>query len=438
MKIVTSIVLWLQLAKCPFADAQESTTPSALRGASGTSDEVQDEALKDFREENLLLPSADTPTQHVSASGTVSVDGKAYSVLYDDLEELSPMIYSEDAKIFVDGEPRPLDDWNRTRTRVFKGEGPSGETVLVGKKDGEVQSVNIFMDGSEFAAMEALADGSLASIRSEDFDMDKLREFTLGDIETEYIETEFIEGEEQDYHVGLSQNDGGRSLQVAGFCTSYKEVELAIAYDSTFCSAVAGNDENVARSVVEQAVARAWALYEPICVRVKVTHLEGFCDPSKDPYVEVVRNAYHIGCSGGGGALQNFQSMWEKSRRDVRRDTAHFFIGKGYPGSVSDEELELYFLVFCIVDNSRVFFLFPFVSSPHRRSLVVLTIDTFHLFADLIPTVSTRCPLRVTSSSGETSFRTSWLTTWVPDTSLTTTALASSSWSHISTVQGMA
>ncbi|CAJ1956325.1 unnamed protein product [Cylindrotheca closterium] len=304
-------------------EAAEITDP-ALRGSSGTS-EANDEALQDFKEDNFLLPSADTPTQQVSASGTVSANGKTYSVV-DDLQEFK--IYTDDASISVNGEPRPLEDSNTSRTRVFKGKGPVGETVLVAKKEGEVQSVNIFVDGSEFASMEAVGDGTLASIRPEDFDMERLKQFPLGDIETEFIE------DEEMYREELSQNNGGRSLQVKGSCKTYKEVEVAIAYDSTFCAQVAGNDENMARSVVEQAVARASVLYEPMCVLLRVTHLEGFCDPWKDPYVQAVQNAYHIGCSGGKGTLQNFQNIWETSRADVHRDTAHFFIGKAYPGSV--------------------------------------------------------------------------------------------------------
>ena len=309
------------------AHAQESTNPS-LRGSGTSEAEDEDEALQDFKQGHFLLPSADTPTQNVSASGTVIANGKTYSVV-DALKEIN--IFSEDATFFVNGERRPRDDYNITRTRVMLGKGPFGETVLVAKKEDKVQSINIFVDGSEFAAMEALGDGTLASIRSEDFDMKKLEQFKLGDIETEFIEDE----DEYVYHEELPQHDGGRSLQFERPCTSYKEVEVAIAYDSTFCAQVAGNDENMARSVVEQAVARASVLYEPICVRVKVSHLEGFCDPSQDPYVQVV-NAYHIGCSGGGGALQRFQSIFETSRGDVHRDTAHFFTGKAYPGNVSE------------------------------------------------------------------------------------------------------
>ncbi|KAL3938791.1 MAG: hypothetical protein SGBAC_006377, partial [Bacillariaceae sp.] len=153
---------------------------------------------------------------------------------------------------------------------------------------------------------------------------EKLKGFSIGG----------IRGDEDELFPdpSFADDSGNRKLQQG--CSSYKVVEVAIAYDSSFCSRVAGGSSDTARSVVEETVARAALLFEEICIRVRLSYLEGCCDPSQDPYRKVTAGTFNNACGSDQGALRAFRDMWEDSRTHVKRDTAHLFHGTNFPGTV--------------------------------------------------------------------------------------------------------
>lgn len=108
-------------------------------------------------------------------------------------------------------------------------------------------------------------------------------------------------------------------------CSDWKIIEVAIAYESSFCATYGGfvGAENKVSVVFELAKLK----YELICVRLVMTHLEGYCNPNNDPYKNMV-DLNSSGC-GSFGMLQLFSDLWNSQRLSVHRDTAHLFSGTG-------------------------------------------------------------------------------------------------------------
>mmetsp|Transcript_4214 Transcript_4214/g.9882 ORF Transcript_4214/g.9882 Transcript_4214/m.9882 type:complete len:583 (+) Transcript_4214:178-1926(+) len=293
----------------------------SLRGGEAKSTKEEEEVAK-LKQEHMLLANSNLPRQRITASGDFKANGRTYSV--NDLQPLNVFTYN--ATIMVDGEPQPLED-DCSRSRLFMSKGDHGETILVsregGKEDtnGTIKSIDVLgHDGTE-EFLQALSDGSLVSIRQQDVDRQKLKGLSIGG----------IRGDEDELILDPNIDDtGNRKLQQG--CSSYKVVEVAIAYDSSFCSQVADGSPDTARSVVEAAIARAALLFEEICIRVKLSHLEGYCTASLDPY-QAAMMTNDIGCGSRRGALQVFQDIWQTSRTNINRDTAHLFYGTNFPGS---------------------------------------------------------------------------------------------------------
>lgn len=321
--MISKSICRLFLTYCLFSNyAYGKLERVSLRGGVGTTGD--DDEVSQIKQEHLLLANSNLPRQRLTLSGNFEANGRTYSV--NDLKPFN--VFSSNATIMVDGQPQPMED-DCIRSRLFMSKGQLGETILVsreGRKEdpnGTIKSIDVLgHDGSE-VFLQALSDGSFVSIRQQDVDREKLKGLSIGG----------IRGDEDELILDSDFHDAGtRKLQQG--CSSYKVVEVAIAYDSSFCWLVAGGSPDRARSVVEEAVARATLLYEEICIHVRLSHLEGYCTASQDPYRAVIATN-NIGCESQRGALQVFQDFWQSSRSSISRDTAHLFFGAEFPGSVS-------------------------------------------------------------------------------------------------------
>jgi len=345
----------LLLACCLFSNYAlgELERVSLLRGGSSSTEE-EDEVSK-IKKDLYLLANSNLPRQRLTDSGNFEANGRTYSV-----KDLQPFnVFTYNATIMVDGQLQPMED-DCTRSRLFMSRGERGETILVSREggkedtDGAIKSIDVLgHDGSE-VFLQALSDGSFVSIHQEDVDKEKLKGLSIGG----------IRGDEDELFDSDVDDSGTRKLQQG--CSSYKVVEVAIAYDSTFCSRVAGGRPETARSVVEAAVARATLLFEEICVRVRLSHLEGYCTASEDPYQTAIATN-NIGCGNQRGALQVFQDIWQSSRGNVNRDTAHLFYGANFPGSVSF--LKCHFLAIVTISHGLGMLLYAIHSALYRLCL---------------------------------------------------------------------
>jgi Metallo-peptidase family M12 len=119
-------------------------------------------------------------------------------------------------------------------------------------------------------------------------------------------------------------------------CTSYREIELAVVAESSFCQAVGGpTNVDMAVDVIVANVASEYEI-NSLCFTIVITHYEKHCDPSNDPYRKGV-DLNVSGCSSKNnsnnnnneeyGLLDHFEDFWNANRTNVHRDVAELFTG---------------------------------------------------------------------------------------------------------------
>jgi hypothetical protein len=263
-------------------------------------------------------------------------------------------VYSSDAQYILDGEPIALPSVGESRTLI--GKSVEGDTIMITKgMSDDIRTLDIFgLDGSD-EYMATIQPGMLAIIKPDDLDFESLKKFTMGDMA-------FLDADEEDdaepYNRALARlsmpegrylratrrqqevvspgggdpvsSVGARSLQSTG-CSSLFVIEVAIAFDSTFCAKQGG--EEAARQELERIVARASMMYQQqgVCTKLVISHIEGFCSSSEDPYRAGV-DLNDIGCNSNG-LLPAFEQYWQANRGSVRRDAAHLFYARDLAGA---------------------------------------------------------------------------------------------------------
>jgi Metallo-peptidase family M12 len=125
----------------------------------------------------------------------------------------------------------------------------------------------------------------------------------------------------------VEQQLGERGLQ-AGPCPSFQVIEIAIAFESRFCSFFGGSVP--ATNIVQTIIAETSAKYGQFCKKVSLSHLEGHCNQAIDPYFNMFSGNV---CSGDVNLLDQFRTFWTDNRQSIRRDVAHLFHAFAHPSS---------------------------------------------------------------------------------------------------------
>jgi len=68
-----------------------------------------------------------------------------------------------------------------------------------------------------------------------------------------------------------------------------------------------------------------------VCTKIKISHMEGFCNSWSDPYRGAVDT--NKVCVDDYDILKAFKNFWNENRKEVRRDTAHLFYGRDLEGT---------------------------------------------------------------------------------------------------------
>lgn len=116
------------------------------------------------------------------------------------------------------------------------------------------------------------------------------------------------------------------STFLLSFCSIF-EVE----YDSTFCKDF-GYNKATADTAVQYIVALSSIHYQKpgLCTKIRISHLEGFCDPNNDDYTNVVDSS-DVGCYSNAPldtVYPAFKNFWSTNRASNLGATAHLFYGK--------------------------------------------------------------------------------------------------------------
>ncbi len=293
--------------------------------------------LTEFKHLHQLKDDAVFDFQVIDDSHTFSAKGKKYSL--DGLEPVK--VYTDDATLMMDGKvlsekPHDYD------LHVFTGTDGS-DTIMVSTKEGangkqEIDTIHVLgADGSPDVHLVTVLPGLLTTIRPEDIidaSKDNVK-FDSDDQDGKEIGS-FLDGSDNDIY-NLKNNFGGRKmlrkskkqqetnreLQSTG-CSSFEVIEMAIAFDSTFCAKDGGGSFSLAKQEAENIVAQASVFYQRqgVCGKIKIKHLEGNCNASSDP------NRYILSNVGTCRALAHFRRFWLKNRSSISCDSAHLFFNE--------------------------------------------------------------------------------------------------------------
>lgn len=288
-------------------------------------------------------------------SNSIIIHGNEYS-----LDDMTPVdLYAEGATISMDGKEQEAS--LEVKSVMMKKQG--SETVLVTtNSNDDIDTIDIIGDDGSDVYLAAVIPGvAFATIEDKDLDPAVLNRMHLSGDDGNAMDYRVPEGRRnlrkgiqdkwkkqmkmqphESDNIQEEEIEVHRSLQTS--CPSYNVIEVAVSFDSTLCSKRGGFSK--AKAEVEKIVARASALYgsQGVCAKLKISHLEGFCSSSSDPYRRSV-NSGNIGC-GGEGVLDAYQDYWRRNKSGVHRDVSHLFfeqdvgnsIGCAYVGTLCSKD----------------------------------------------------------------------------------------------------
>ena len=150
-----------------------------------------------------------------------------------------------------------------------------------------------------------------------------------------------------DFVVGLFYNAdeiyGKMSHTKTNQCSEFKIVDLAVVYDSSYCSSVNGREN--AESQIASIVSLVSKKFQQngLCLKVELSYLEGYCNAALDPYRHMVRDGVD-----SEDLLSDFRSFWIENRQDINRTVAHLFtgtsmsenaLGRAYIGTICSKDV---------------------------------------------------------------------------------------------------
>jgi len=235
--------------------------------------------------------------------------------IYDLNDALPYPIYTAKSTYMFNGEEQSLPE-----VRVFYKKIGDEVVTILKAEDGTTDGISIYSEEGDLrVSYENVGDNEFAAIQSNSIDYETLSEnFHYGDMEDKPALNL--------RHLVSSDESASGKTHVA--CESFKEIELAVAYESSFCSKNSGTKSASDQKVI-QVVAGVSIKYQQtgLCTKVNIVYMEGYCDSATDPYKEFV-DLNNSGC-GNIGLLQGFQGYWNANRQNVKRDDAQLFSGSG-------------------------------------------------------------------------------------------------------------
>lgn len=260
-----------------------------------------------FRNEYGLVPDMNLTVQETPANKNVFKYGnRMYGDNADPLD-----VFTNDATYTHNGVAG-----NLPTSRIFQEADNDGKRVTISKDIyGETQVVMVVDDDGSVEELASIAPGVFVSIKPGDYDVeDMLSRFGYADI-------------------GGAKTFGNPifpSKTDIGGCHEYRLLELAVVYDVSFCKEYGGTQKEADnQAIFLVALVSSRNQQDNFCLKVEISHLEGYCDATKDPYREMIA----LGVSGcrsedeGIGLLPNFQNYWNANRTSISRDTVALLTG---------------------------------------------------------------------------------------------------------------
>ena len=333
-----------------------NTNRDLFDSAAETGD-VSEEDIIQFKSSYSLLDDTELIYQEITSSNTLSYEGK--EIALDDIQTQA-QIFTDRATYKHNGIPGNLPTIN-----IYQKD-DDGETVTVVKNlEDEVQLVTIFNKASnktvELSRISPENPRTFATIKEEDYDFETLNNKFFFDSDDQNDQERKENSERQLFH----RVDEQRQTEMAT-CRSYLVLEVAVAYESSFCrtyGGIEGADLKAASVVVETSI----KYQNRLCIKLEISHLEGYCDSKSDPYQEFV----NIGLSGCGndGLIDRVREYWNNNRSDIHRDVMHLFTGTSLEKTSEGEVVGCaYGNTICQTQNAYGVDYISYTSSPNLQA----------------------------------------------------------------------
>ena len=281
---------------------------------SALTNQIPEEEINNFKNTYLLLNDYKIEPQEISSSNTLICGGKEYAI--DDVKT-KLQIFTENATYRHNGLSSNIPESN-----IYQTENTKEIVTVVKNSQQEVELLSVSNKISKETASVSIISpkypGIFAEVGESDYDYDEINNQFQLDQSEEHNDTE--------RNLSNSFQTQSRQRKTEAVCSSYKVVELAAAYESSFCKYYGGKEGADQRiKLIIAGVNDKYKMHA--CIKVRLSHLEGYCDSNSDPYKKL--NSNLSGCSGDG-LLDDVGRYWKKNREDIPRDVMHLFTGTGF------------------------------------------------------------------------------------------------------------
>ncbi len=273
------------------------------------SSSVSDE-FGEFKRKNLLKNSTTIKLQKMASM--IRYDDVEYDL--DDLEHFSIISTKFNKQPFTNTSNSPL--WKKEINGTLL-------LVIKNEKD-QIQHVNLLRDDNrvDFVVTQD-KDGHpmYATISLADYDEERINSMTKNHKDAFKYAVESNENAKTDSSTLVVPR------QKSDHCTNFRVIEVAIAYDATLCKRFNYSKDQTDRHV-QAIVGLASHFYEPMCLKLEISYLEGYCDERRDPFQDIVRSE---------SILERFTMLWREEREGISRDVAHLLTGNNFEQGVLGE-----------------------------------------------------------------------------------------------------
>ena len=231
----------------------------------------------------------------LASKNEISIDEEAYS--FDEIEEFS-IWSSNEAKVYLDAKDLAKSHPRRgrslegmiTQPRFYFGKHRDVE-LLVSQNilNERIEVIEIFNASSVTTLVPIdLATPNLNNYSNPFLDEDM---FNLSQPSLHY---DTIEDYGMSADINGADDNSEFIFMAQGSCGVYRQIEVTVAFDSSFCSFMGGFDAAVQR--VQYIVALASNKYHQasLCLSVKLAAIDGRCNVNDDPYSKM--NYWQSGC----------------------------------------------------------------------------------------------------------------------------------------------
>ena len=255
----------------------------------------------------------------MSSSDTLLCQNKIYSIEHIKTKH---QIFTDNATYSHNNIPRDIPE-----SHIYQKEDTEEIVTVVKNIQQEVELVTIsnkiLSETISLTMISPKYPRIFAEVKESDYDYDELnRKFR------------YDESEEHNYidrHLSNLFQTPNKERNAEETCSSYKVVELAVAYESSFCKHYGGKEG--ANQRVAKIIAGVNNLYKNhVCMKVRLSHLEGYCDSNIDPYKQYVD--MHLSGCDHESLVHYVGDYWNENRRNIHRDAMHLFSGTKLDGKI--------------------------------------------------------------------------------------------------------